>query len=314
MRTPGSSSTIPDAPLRPRLVAVADTEAVASGQSRRGVRLRDGRLGLARVDRARRRRCGQRVRPQLRAPRDGGRGGRGRQAHLGGEARRSRTSRTPREIAAAVQAAGRAVGGRVQLPQRSGSRACARDRRGGSDRPSRDGVGVPAGRLRGPSRWCTVVALRPGVLRHRGAGRPGQPRARPGQVRRGSGHRRRSRSSSRTRRRSSPSGRSPAARCRTSRLRRAASSDRSATRTRSLRCSASQSGARGSIESSRVAVGEQCTYGFEIRGHKGAVCWDFRRMQELQVCARTSTRTPPGRRRFVTPGMGISLPSSPGPG
>jgi predicted dehydrogenase len=44
-------------------------------------------------------------------------------------------------------------------------------------------------------------------------------------------------------------------------------------------------GSRGILESSRVAVGEQNTYGFEVHGTKGAVAWDFRRMNELRVCS-----------------------------
>jgi predicted dehydrogenase len=43
------------------------------------------------------------------------------------------------------------------------------------------------------------------------------------------------------------------------------------------------SGARGVLEASRVSVGEQNDYGFEIHGTKGAVFWDFRRMNELGV-------------------------------
>ena len=48
-------------------------------------------------------------------------------------------------------------------------------------------------------------------------------------------------------------------------------------------CCGSPSGARGTLEASRVAVGEQNNYGFEIHGTKGAVFWDFRRMGELGV-------------------------------
>ena len=43
------------------------------------------------------------------------------------------------------------------------------------------------------------------------------------------------------------------------------------------------SGARGVLEASRVSVGEQNNYGFEIHGTEGAVFWDFRRMNELGV-------------------------------
>jgi hypothetical protein len=30
-------------------------------------------------------------------------------------------------------------------------------------------------------------------------------------------------------------------------------------------------------------VGEQCTYGIEVHGSRGALSWDFRRMGELQT-------------------------------
>jgi predicted dehydrogenase len=43
------------------------------------------------------------------------------------------------------------------------------------------------------------------------------------------------------------------------------------------------SGARVVLEASRVAVGEQNAYGFEIHGTRGALFWDFRRLGELGV-------------------------------
>ncbi|OZC87140.1 myo-inositol 2-dehydrogenase [Rhodococcus sp. 06-412-2C] len=43
------------------------------------------------------------------------------------------------------------------------------------------------------------------------------------------------------------------------------------------------SGARVVLEASRVAVGDQNAYGFEIHGTKGAVSWDFRRLGELSL-------------------------------
>ena len=52
------------------------------------------------------------------------------------------------------------------------------------------------------------------------------------------------------------------------------------------------SGARGTILSSRVAVGEQCSYGLDVRGSGGALSWDFRRMGELRLCLGTGL---PGR-------------------
>lgn len=42
-------------------------------------------------------------------------------------------------------------------------------------------------------------------------------------------------------------------------------------------------GVTGTIESSRVAVGPQARYAFEIHGSEGAVAWDFERMNELSV-------------------------------
>ncbi|MGQ7298127.1 Gfo/Idh/MocA family protein [Quadrisphaera sp. KR29] len=42
-------------------------------------------------------------------------------------------------------------------------------------------------------------------------------------------------------------------------------------------------GARGVLEASRVAVGEQNAYGFEVAGARGVLRWDFRRMGELSA-------------------------------
>ena len=74
------------------------------------------------------------------------------------------------------------------------------------------------------------------------------------------------------------------------------------------------SGARGLIETSRVAVGEQCSYGFEIRGDKGAVGWDFRRMGELRVCAGQGYQDASWQVHFVGPGAGDYAAYQPGGG
>ena len=72
----------------------------------------------------------------------------------------------------------------------------------------------------------------------------------------------------------------------------AASWARWRTRTTSTSLLRFASGARGVLEASRVSVGEQNNYGFEIHGTKGAVFWDFRRMSELGVSsAAPRTRT-----------------------
>lgn len=43
------------------------------------------------------------------------------------------------------------------------------------------------------------------------------------------------------------------------------------------------SGVTGTIESSRVTIGPQARYAFEVNGERGAVAWDFERMNELLV-------------------------------
>ncbi|MCC5036695.1 Gfo/Idh/MocA family oxidoreductase [Streptomyces sp. WAC 00631] len=53
------------------------------------------------------------------------------------------------------------------------------------------------------------------------------------------------------------------------------------------------SGARGVLEACRVSVGEQNAYGFEIHGTRGAVFWDFRRMNELGVSRGTAYQEQP---------------------
>jgi predicted dehydrogenase len=44
-----------------------------------------------------------------------------------------------------------------------------------------------------------------------------------------------------------------------------------------------EQGVTGTIEASRVAVGPQARYAFEVHGSRGAVAWDFERMGELSV-------------------------------
>ncbi|MGW0911041.1 Gfo/Idh/MocA family protein [Streptomyces sp. NPDC002784] len=64
------------------------------------------------------------------------------------------------------------------------------------------------------------------------------------------------------------------------------------------------SGARGVLEASRVAVGEQNTYGFEIHGTRGALLWDFRRMNELGISRGTAYQDQPVSTVYVGPGDG----------
>lgn len=64
------------------------------------------------------------------------------------------------------------------------------------------------------------------------------------------------------------------------------------------------SGARGVLEACRVSVGEQNNYGFEVHGTRGAVFWDFRRMNELGVSRGTTYQDQPVSTVYVGPGVG----------
>lgn len=64
------------------------------------------------------------------------------------------------------------------------------------------------------------------------------------------------------------------------------------------------SGARGVLEASRVAVGEQNGYGFAIHGTRGAIFWDFRRMGELGISRGTDYQDQPVSTVYVGPGQG----------
>ncbi|MFN8192523.1 MAG: Gfo/Idh/MocA family oxidoreductase [Nocardioidaceae bacterium] len=76
-----------------------------------------------------------------------------------------------------------------------------------------------------------------------------------------------------------------------------------------------ESGARGRLEASRVAVGDQCRYRVEVRGTRGVVAWDFRRMQELQVClGGDGYQDAAWETRFVGPGTGELASFQPGAG
>ena len=74
------------------------------------------------------------------------------------------------------------------------------------------------------------------------------------------------------------------------------------------------SGARVVLEASRVAVGEQNSYGFEIHGTKGAVFWDFRRMSELAVSLGDAYQDQAVSTVYVGPGHGAYAAFQPGSG
>ena len=72
------------------------------------------------------------------------------------------------------------------------------------------------------------------------------------------------------------------------------------------------SGARCSVEASRVAVGEQNAYGFEIHGTRGFVGWDFRRIGELRVGTGSAFQDQAVSTRYVGPGDGEYAAFQPG--
>jgi predicted dehydrogenase len=74
------------------------------------------------------------------------------------------------------------------------------------------------------------------------------------------------------------------------------------------------SGARVVLEASRVAVGEQNNYGFELHGTAGALFWDFRRMGELGVAGGADYQDEPVRTVFVGPRDGDYGNFQPGAG
>jgi predicted dehydrogenase len=74
------------------------------------------------------------------------------------------------------------------------------------------------------------------------------------------------------------------------------------------------SGARVVLEASRVAVGEQNSYGFEVHGTTGALSWDFRRMGELAVSRGDRYQDEPVTTMYVGPGAGHYAAFQPGAG
>jgi predicted dehydrogenase len=74
------------------------------------------------------------------------------------------------------------------------------------------------------------------------------------------------------------------------------------------------SGARVVLEASRVAVGAQNSYGFEVYGTAGALFWDFRRMGELGVSRGGAFQDQPVCAVHVGPGAGEFGAFQPGAG
>lgn len=74
------------------------------------------------------------------------------------------------------------------------------------------------------------------------------------------------------------------------------------------------SGARATLSASRVSVGRQCAYGFEVQATRGMVSWDFRRMGELRVSTGERYQDQSVRTVLVGPGDGEYGAFQPGAG
>jgi predicted dehydrogenase len=74
------------------------------------------------------------------------------------------------------------------------------------------------------------------------------------------------------------------------------------------------SGARVVLEASRVAVGQQNNYGFEVHGTRGAVAWDFRRLGELTVSEGAAYQDLSFRTVYIGPEDGEYAAFQPGAG
>ncbi len=75
-----------------------------------------------------------------------------------------------------------------------------------------------------------------------------------------------------------------------------------------------ESGARGIVENSRTCIGPHVRNSFEVNGTKGALSWDFQRLNELQLYRHDSTDDRGYRTVFADPSMGDFARFQPGAG
>jgi predicted dehydrogenase len=75
-----------------------------------------------------------------------------------------------------------------------------------------------------------------------------------------------------------------------------------------------ESGARGTLETSRVCVGPHVRMSFEANGSQGALSWDFERLNELKLYGVDATGDRGYRTVFAAPGMGDFGNFQPGAG
>lgn len=73
-------------------------------------------------------------------------------------------------------------------------------------------------------------------------------------------------------------------------------------------------GARGTIENSRTVVGPHVRHSFEVNGTRGALSWDFQRLNELELYRPDSNGEKGYRTVYAAPGMGDFDRFQPGAG
>lgn len=75
-----------------------------------------------------------------------------------------------------------------------------------------------------------------------------------------------------------------------------------------------ENGARGTLENSRTCIGPHVRNSFEVNGTRGALSWDFQRLNELQLYRTDSTGDRGYRTVYAAPGMGDFDRFQPGAG
>jgi predicted dehydrogenase len=75
-----------------------------------------------------------------------------------------------------------------------------------------------------------------------------------------------------------------------------------------------ENGARGTLEISRTCIGTHVRNSFGVNGTRGALSWDFQRLNELQLCRTDSTGDRGYRTVFAASGMGDFDRFQPGAG
>jgi predicted dehydrogenase len=75
-----------------------------------------------------------------------------------------------------------------------------------------------------------------------------------------------------------------------------------------------ENGARGTVENSRTCVGPHVRMSFEVNGTRGALSWDFQRLNELQLYRADGTGERGYRTVHAAPGMGDFANFQPGVG